>query len=135
MVVLDPRRTAGLALHVDSAAAGSGSRRRQSIDWQPLFDAAGLDMPAFTPATPEWTPRTTPTARAAWTGPLPGLPNEQLRIEAAAYRGKPVYFQQIAPWTPPTRMATTDRGADAVDAALGDRRSSSSLVDASRRRR
>ncbi len=82
-----------------------------STDWHPLFTAAGLDMTAFTPATPEWTPRQYADARAAWTGPLPGMPNERLRIEAASYGGRPVYFQQIAPWTPQARTATADRDA------------------------
>ena len=42
------------------------------------------------------------------------MPEQPLRVEAGAYRGKPVYFQQIAPWTPPTRMPPTiaERRAD-----------------------
>jgi hypothetical protein len=72
-----------------------------------LFDAAGLDMSAFASAEPEWTPALFADTRAAWTGPVPNIPGETLRIEAAAYRGKAVYFHQIAPWTTPTRMPAT----------------------------
>ncbi len=87
---------------------GSASKAAPAaVDWKPLFDAAGLDMKAFTSAEPEWTPALYADTRAAWTGAQPGLDNVPLRIEAAAYRGKPVYFQQIAPWTTPTRMAST----------------------------
>ena len=39
-------------------------------------------------------------------GSHPGWPEQRIRIEAAAYRGKPVYFQIIWPWTTPTRMTT-----------------------------
>ena len=42
-------------------------------------------------------------ARAAWTGSLCERPDVPMRIEAAAYRGKPVYFELIGPWTRPAR--------------------------------
>jgi serine/threonine-protein kinase len=77
------------------------------VNWKPLFDAAELDLAAFTPAEPEWTPLLYADTRAAWTGLVPGAPGQALRVEAAAYRGKPVYFYQAAPWTTPTRMART----------------------------
>ena len=68
-------------------------------DWTPLFALAGLDPSLFRPIPPQWTPPTHSDARAAWEGPLPGWPEHRLRIEAASYRGRPVYFQRIAPWT------------------------------------
>ena len=43
-------------------------------------------------------------ARAAWTGSLAERPDFPMRIEAAAYRGRPVYFELIGPWTRPERM-------------------------------
>jgi hypothetical protein len=42
--------------------------------------------------------------RAAWTGVLPDRPEVPMRIEAAAYRGKPVFWRVIAPWNNPSRM-------------------------------
>ncbi len=80
---------------------------QQSADWTPLFAAAGLDLAAFTPAAPEWTPTMYADTRVAWTGPLPGIPGQQMRIEAGSYRGKPVYFHPVAPWTTTSRMPTT----------------------------
>jgi hypothetical protein len=77
------------------------------VDWRPLFDAAELDMTAFAPVESQWTPRDFADTRAAWTGPLPGVAGQQLRVEAGAYRGKPTYFQLVAPWTRPSRMAAT----------------------------
>ena len=74
-------------------------------NWKALFDLAGLDLSTFTPASPEWTPPQFADTRAAWIGPLPGAASEPLRIEAAAYRGKPVFFKQVLPWTSATRSA------------------------------
>jgi serine/threonine-protein kinase len=73
-------------------------------DWAPLFQAAGLPMSEFTAATPQWTPRAFADARAAWEGPMPGAPDTRIRVEAASYRGRPVAFQIVWPWTVPSRM-------------------------------
>lgn len=73
-------------------------------DWTALFAAAGLDPARFSPTEPKWTPPRFSDARAAWTGVYPDQPDIPLRIEAAAFRGKPVYFQLLAPWNQPQRM-------------------------------
>ena len=73
-------------------------------DWKRLFDAAGLDMQRFSAATPLWTPLGICDARAAWTGVLPNGPPSPVSVEAAAWRGKPIYFQIVGPWTRPKRM-------------------------------
>jgi Protein kinase domain len=75
-----------------------------SPDWTPLFSAAGLDLSKWPPAQPMWTPPVYSDARVAWTGSLAERPDIPMRIEAAAYRGKPVYFELIGPWTRPERM-------------------------------
>lgn len=73
-------------------------------DWNPLFAAAGLDPAPWKPATPQWTPVVAFDARAAWTGAFPEAPDIPVRIEAAAWRGKPVHFQYVFPWMRPDRM-------------------------------
>jgi predicted Ser/Thr protein kinase len=73
-------------------------------NWSPLFAAAGLDPKQFQAATPQWTGLVSSDTREAWTGTWPGEPELPLRVEAAAYRGKPVYFSLIAPWDTPDRM-------------------------------
>src|ERR1017187_3932685 len=73
-------------------------------DWKRLFDAAGLDMSRFSAATPQWTPLGICDARAAWTGVLSSGPPNPVRVEAAAWRGKPIYYQIVGPWTRPERM-------------------------------
>ncbi len=70
-------------------------------DWAALFREADLDIKSFAPATPEWVSRTASDATAAWTGPGADATGEQLRVEAAAFRGRPVFFRLIAPWTRP----------------------------------
>jgi hypothetical protein len=77
-----------------------------SPDRTPLFLAAGLDPSKWTQAPPTWTPPIYSDTCAAWTGALPERPEAPMRIEAAAYRGKPVYFDLIGPWTRPQRMQT-----------------------------
>lgn len=84
-----------------------GGATAKAVDWKPLFAAAGLDVSQFQTATPEWVSLAAFDERAAWTGKWPdsGLP---LRVEAAAWHGKAVYFQLIGPWTRPSRMHPTE---------------------------
>ncbi len=69
------------------------------FDWNRLFTAAGLDPARFTAADPKVVPLVGFDSRTAWTGTYPGSPQIPLRIEAAAWHGKPVYFQVVLPWT------------------------------------
>jgi serine/threonine protein kinase len=73
-------------------------------DWKALFTAAGLDMTHFTPAEPQWISLAPFDARAAWTGSYASAPEIPMRIEAASWRGKPVFFRIIGPWSKPERM-------------------------------
>ena len=82
----------------------------QPYDWKQLFTLAGLDMPQFQPASPVWNSLAASDQRAAWTGVWPGT-SKALRVEAAAFQGKPVYFQLIGDWTEPDRMVTEQEGA------------------------
>jgi hypothetical protein len=73
-----------------------------SVGWRPLFSAAALDLSQFKPVPPQWVPPAFADSRAAWEGKYPS--GEPLRLEAAAYRGKLVYFQMIGPWTRPAQI-------------------------------
>jgi hypothetical protein len=72
-------------------------------DWNPLLSAAELDSSKLQPAQPEWTSLGTSDTRAAWTGVWPGS-TRPLRVEAAAWHGKPVFFALIGEWNKPWRM-------------------------------
>jgi protein kinase-like protein len=69
--------------------------------WPLLFAAAGLSMSDFTPVNPESVPLSYADERAAWEGPFRGDPKTRVRVEAAAYQGRPVFFQMVGPWSPP----------------------------------
>ncbi len=72
-------------------------------DWSVPFALAGLRMEDFRETTSLWTPRVHSDARRAWEGHWPELPDHPIRIEAAAYRGRVVVFDQVAPWSRATR--------------------------------
>ena len=74
-------------------------------DWSPLFSDAEIDASKLRPAQPEWTSLGMADARAAWTGLWPGT-TRPLRVEAAAWHGKPVFFAMIGNWNKPWRMVT-----------------------------
>jgi serine/threonine-protein kinase len=75
-----------------------------STDWPALFSAAGLEIEQWMPSDPQWTPVFFADSRVAWTGTLPYAPNDQARIEAASFRGKPVSFVVVGPWTPTNQV-------------------------------
>lgn len=72
-------------------------------DWSPLFAAAGLDPSKFTAVTPEWSDLLYSDSRAAWTREITTPISVTERVEAAAYRGRPVYFRVLFPWANPYR--------------------------------
>ena len=71
-------------------------------DWNALFREAGLDPAKFQTAEPLWNSLAAFDTRGAWTGTWPGT-TRPIRIEAAAMRGRPVFFSIIEPWTSPDR--------------------------------
>jgi predicted Ser/Thr protein kinase len=79
-----------------------------SFDWTLLFNAAGLDITHFQKAEPLWNSLATSDARMAWTGTWPGT-SRPLRVEAAAWHGKPVFFSLTGDWTKPDRMQSTEQ--------------------------
>jgi serine/threonine-protein kinase len=68
-----------------------------------LFSAAGLDPAQFHSTQPAWNSLAASDTRAAWTGTWPGTARP-LRVEAAAWQGKPVFFSLIGDWVKPDRM-------------------------------
>jgi serine/threonine-protein kinase len=66
-------------------------------DWGALFREAGLDIANFAPATPVVVPPMAFDARQAWSGKYGKYP---VTVEAAAFQGKPVFFDFTFPWSP-----------------------------------
>ncbi|MGZ8709804.1 MAG: serine/threonine-protein kinase [Thermoanaerobaculia bacterium] len=67
------------------------------LDWNALLAAAGLDAAKLTATTPRLLPSSPTDARIAWSGRHPddGTP---IHVEAAAWRGTPVFLQISGPW-------------------------------------
>ena len=84
-------------------AAGSSPTAPETV-----FRAAGLDMTRFTETTPEDVPARPFDQRRAWRGPHPKIPNTQLLVEVASWKG------QIA-----HASVTIDRPKAASNAAAG----------------
>ncbi len=90
-------------------------------DWTPLFAAADLDVAKLQPTPPQWTSLGAADVRAAWTGVWPGS-TRPLRVEAAAWHGKPVFFAMIGDWNKPWRMvapASKDDTKNHISQILG----------------
>jgi serine/threonine-protein kinase len=69
-----------------------------TADWNALFRSAGLGLSEFEEVPPQWTVAAQSDVRKAWTGPYDGAKNVDVRVEAAAFEGKPVYFEVLWPW-------------------------------------
>lgn len=108
LLVLD---AGGLLLHLEAVPPQKdvAAKSAESPDWSALFSVAGLDLSSFKTAVPEWMSLTAADARAAWTGTLPGHSELPVRVEAAAYRGEPVYFDLLFPWSSAERDAADSR--------------------------
>jgi serine/threonine protein kinase len=93
---------------VDDPATGTPS----TPDWSAMFAAAGLDVAKFKPVPPRWYPLAWGDTRAAWEGNWPTRQEIPLRVEAAGYRGRPIYFALLSPWDKPSRMEARPRSLE-----------------------
>jgi serine/threonine-protein kinase len=103
-VELDPRgrlrRLASAPPELDDGASVA------EPEWSTLLEAAGFVPSSLQNAEPRWLPPAFSDRRAAWEGNFPDAPEVSVRIEAAAYRGRPVAFRVIEPWSEPVGMTT-----------------------------
>ena len=107
---LDPqgRLTYFQAIPPQKVEDKSDATTPRPFDWNILFSAAGLDPSKFQTTQPTWTSLAQSDSRMAWTGTWPGT-TRPLRVEAATFQGKPVFFSLIGDWTKPQRMITTEK--------------------------
>jgi serine/threonine-protein kinase len=101
-VWVDPRGRLVRLATVPAELSNDGAASPET-DWGSLFRQAGLDPGRFSRVEPRWSPPTYATERAAWEGPHPDRAGVTMRIEAASFRGRPVSFLWIGPWTRPAR--------------------------------
>jgi serine/threonine-protein kinase len=86
-----------------------------SPDWSDVFQLADLDPKLFQKAESLWTSPHAADERFAWTGVYPGT-SIPLRVEAASWMGKPVFFKLVGPWTKPSseHMPTASERARSI---------------------
>jgi len=77
------------------------------VDWAMVFAEASLDIRNYRQTESNWTPPVYADASLSWEGAHVDHAEIPVRIEAAAYQGKPVYFQIVAPWDKPLRQEET----------------------------
>jgi serine/threonine-protein kinase len=107
---LDPqgRLTYFQAIPPEKQPEQKDAAAKPPFDWNILFNAAGLDPAKLQPATPMWNSLANSDTRMAWTGVWPGT-TRPMRVEAAAFQGRPVAFGLIGEWTKPDRMISTEK--------------------------
>jgi tRNA A-37 threonylcarbamoyl transferase component Bud32 len=94
-----------IELNAQRLAESPDKVRAAMPEWGRLFAAAGLDPEHFATAQPTVTPPVAWDVRAAWTGSWGRDLQETLRVEAASYQGRPVFFRLIGPWTRPNQAS------------------------------
>lgn len=87
----------------EASAAGTPT------NWQQVFTEAGLDMSKYEPLDPYHLPPVFADEKAKWKGPFISDPTMSVQIEAAAYNGKPVWFQVMMPWHPADSQTAQQR--------------------------
>ena len=95
----------------------------QRPDWNRLLSAADFREAELHVAESIWNPPFHSDGRRAWTGPFPGGKEAELRVEAASYLGRPVYFRVLGPWEKPAESAsdaqtTGERAANMLGSIL-----------------
>jgi len=73
------------------------------VDWMPLLRETAADVQRLTPVPSEWAAPFDSDAKHAWQT-FDARTGSPLRIEAASYRGRPVWIAAITPSTQPERM-------------------------------
>ena len=94
----------------DGAAQQAGAPAA-TFNFSKLFELAGFDPSQFRPTDPQWTAPDVSDEHRAWTGVFPDAPETAVRIEAAAFRGRPVYLELGGEWTRPQREPISSKVA------------------------
>ena len=98
---------------------GASAESPAAPDWKPLFAAAGLDFERFSPSPPRWLPSEPFDTRADWDGAYASSPDVPIHVAAAAWRGRPVFFEVLGPWNIPERMQEQAQAAGLVVSNYG----------------
>ena len=100
------------------------SRPAPEPDWSPLLTEAGLDSATLSAAPPRWTAPVDSDRKVAWSETRSKDSDTAIRIEAAAFRGRPVYFEIRGAWAeggekkPPPASATRSTALNSATIAI-----------------
>lgn len=100
IIELDPQGRLVYLNAIPAHQQDAHAAQQPPMDWNRLLTEAGFDPAQCKSAEPGWLPSSYADARAAWTTRMPERPETELRVEAAAYAGRPVYFREVGAWTP-----------------------------------
>jgi hypothetical protein len=115
-VVLDVR---GRLLRFDAVPPSTEPEAAAApVDWVPILALTGIDASSLVSVAPSWTPPVYADQRAAWRGHYQDLPGVEVRLEAAAHHGKPVYVRVIDPWTTPAAAIASQSAAQKATEVL-----------------
>ena len=101
------RLDAVLPKHQPTTAPSAATRE---TNWSGLFEAAGMTIDTFRPIQAEWLPLAFAGERQAWQGVYPDAMDVPIRVEAAAFAGRPVSFQVVEPWTATEGLPDSSQG-------------------------
>ena len=101
-LILDPMgRLVELSILPDPSSVlpdPSSADNSRPQDWYGLLAAAGLDAAHLTPAAPGQIPPMFADSRMAWTGSYEEGRPDTIRVDAAAWKGRPVYLAITGSW-------------------------------------
>jgi serine/threonine-protein kinase len=102
---------AGRLFHMEARppARDRSSAAAAPFDWNKLLRAAQLDPARFAAASPASVPPMAFDARMAWTGSYADSRPERVRVEAAAWEGRPVFFDVSGSGSSPSNPRITGR--------------------------
>lgn len=92
------------SFHAVPPQRSSTNEAAATPDWSILLNESGLDQAQLQQVSPIWTPPHESTTRAAWAGSYPNQPDIKFHVEAAAFAGKPIYFEIFHTWNRPAEQ-------------------------------
>jgi len=98
----------GRLLTFDAVPYGPGKELAQPIPVETVFQAAKLDLAKFTETAPNLLPPAASDEVQAWKGPHPDLPNTELTVQIASWKGRITQARVEYPWSRPD-AASEDR--------------------------
>jgi len=115
-VVLDGH---GRLLDFSAVPYSDGPNVAQPIAPETVFSAAGLDLATFTEVSPTILPPSASDQLRAWKGPHPKLPNTDLTVQIAWWRGRVTKARVEYPWVtagaPVSNASLLSRARDIFD--------------------